>query len=134
MFLNQVLMFCKTFAVVSSISSILTVSAGFGTWAPEMTCPYEAPLRNCESPDMIPGEYIVYLKRGYSLEQHEETIGIDLSSSVEGTFPEDSRHGFIYGGKLSDAVLEAVRNDAGVNFVECDLKPEPAVVLAVDDL
>ena len=31
-------------------------------------------------------------------------------------------------------MLAAVRKDAGVNFVECDLEPEPALVLATNDL
>lgn len=89
------------------------ISAFLRTWATQTIGPYEAPLLACDAPDVIQGQYMVCLRHGCSLEKHEETIGIDLSSSIDLTFPEDSLHGLSYGGKLDDATLEAVRKDAG---------------------
>ncbi|KAH8780979.1 hypothetical protein F5883DRAFT_539097 [Diaporthe sp. PMI_573] len=132
--MNTVSMFRKTFLIVFGVSSIFLISALLGTWAASMIGPYEAPLLACTSDDVIPGGYMVCLRRGYSLEKHQETIGIDLSSSIDLTIPEDSRHGLIYGGKLDDATLAAVRNDSGVKFVECDRKAQPAVLPAAVDL
>lgn len=88
--------------------------------------PYEAPLRIYQSPDVIPGSYVVYLERGHTLEQHLRFVGIDLKPLMDGDpFPENSRLGLVYCAELDDATLAMVRRDTGVNLVECNLKPEP---------
>lgn len=145
-------MFRKTFLVVLGVSSILLLSALLGTtsrgtdlllsWATQMARrpsqvqdpPYEAPLQACDVPVVIPGQYFVYLDRGYSLEAHQETIGVDLSPSIRHIFPGTSRHGLYYSANLDDAIVAIVRKDAGVNLVECDRKPTTADFLAVGDL
>lgn len=88
--------------------------------------PYEAPLRICQSPDVIPESYVVYLERGHTLEQHMQFVGIDLKPLMDGDpFPENSRLGIVYCAELDATTLAMVRRDTGVSFVECNLKPEP---------
>lgn len=97
-----------------------------------MRGPYEAPLLYCDIGDPILGDYTVFLARGYSLEQHQKVIGIDLSSSIQRVFrlPE----GIDYGAKLDDSTLATIREDTGVNFVQCDQRPHPADVRAMGEL
>lgn len=135
-------MFRKIVLVALGVSLMLLVSNLFGTShdragvisrAKQMIQarrgPYEAPLRLCDSPDAIQGDYIVCLKRGHSLQQHKETIGIDLSPFMDDfIFEETSTHGLCYGAKFDDARLAIVGADSGVNFVECDLKARLAVL------
>lgn len=74
------------------------------------------------------------LKHGYPLEQHMETIGVNLSSSIawsghafEGPRVEGSRVALHYSATLDNATLAVVLKDVGVKLVECncELIPEP---------
>lgn len=137
-------MFRKTVLVAFGVSFILLTSTLLGTtrgadfisWAAQMAQanhgPYEAPLKNCDVENIVPRSYSVFLKRGYSLEQHKETIGIDLSSSIEYIWPETSRHGLYYAANLDDTTLAIVRRDPGVYQVECDEKVMPASLVVGD--
>lgn len=135
---STTLMFRKLVLVALGISSVLVfsmltrTSLGFEVVSRAIQIahsnqgPYEAPLRICQSPDVITGSYVVYLERGHTLEQHMQFVGIDLKPLMDGDpFPENSRHGLVYCAELDDPTLAMVRRDTGVNFVECNLKPEP---------
>lgn len=83
--------------------------------------PYEAPLQECDSGNVIPGSYLVVLNLEYSLEQHERTIGIDLSTVIdwkdsEGAFDA----GGVYSATINNSTLTAVRKDEGVVVVYCN--------------
>ena len=81
-----------------------------------------APLNNCDrsSEGIVPDEYVVYLDRGYSLEDHQRTVGDALP---EGSFKSHSRlngSAVYYVTKLDRSSLNAVRSDPRVDFVECE--------------
>ena len=81
-----------------------------------------APLKGGDSSTRIPDEYIVYFKPDYTLEQHFETIGKDLSTS-RGFVDMDFLPGYI--APIDDETLnEKVRRDPGVRLVENDHKAE----------
>lgn len=84
--------------------------------------PFQAPrLLGCDSEDVIPGKYMVLLKHGYSLEQHMDTIGRGLNSSVDWVADATSSFGDgYYVATFDKATLAAVLEDFGVNIVECD--------------
>lgn len=120
---SSVLLFSKLLARTSLGSEVVSRAIQIANFNQG---PYEAPLRICQSPDVIPGSYVVYLERGHTLEQHMQFVGIDLKPLMDGDpFPENSRLGLVYCAELDDATLAMVRRDTGVNFVECNLKPEP---------
>lgn len=81
-----------------------------------------APLNNCDhSPEwVVPDVYVVYLDRGYSLEDHQRTVGDALP---EGSFKSRSRldgRAVYYIAKLGKSSLDIIRSDPGVDFVECE--------------
>lgn len=86
--------------------------------------PYKAPMHACDLPDeeIVYNSYIVFLHRGYSLDQHSQAIGFDVESLIEHRFPETKRHGVYYGATLNKDVLAIVRADTGVDMVECNVK------------
>lgn len=108
------------------------------SWATQITRdrhgPDGAPLLACDNADAIAEGYFVFLNRGYSLEQHKENIGMDLSSSIDHVYPETSRYGLYYFAKLDDATLAVVRRDVRVKFLECNLKVSIASMPSVGDL
>jgi hypothetical protein len=76
---------------------------------------------------------MVYLRRGYSLDQHilhMEFVGIYLKPLMDGSpiLFDNAPFGLMYGAKLDDAALAAVRGDTGVFLVECDEIPQLAVL------
>lgn len=73
-----------------------------------------APLYGTEHDTWIPNEYIVMLHPGYTLQEHFESIGMDLSNTTR--FLSSSSW---YRAKLDDITLNShVRLDSGVLFVE----------------
>ncbi|KAI7773508.1 hypothetical protein LA080_010551 [Diaporthe eres] len=90
--------------------------------------PFQAPhLEACDSENVIPGKYTVILKHGYPLEQHKETIGANLSSSIAWVARAIAHIPLHYSATLDNATLAVVLEDVGVNWVECncELEPEP---------
>lgn len=81
----------------------------------------------CNGQDVIPGQYVVILARGYTLEQHQETIGIDLSSSMSLSRPGDTSLGPSYTADLEDATLAVVRKDVGVELVGCNIETSDSI-------
>ena len=85
-----------------------------------------APLRNSDLPpqNIVPGQYLVYLQPGYTLEDHKRTVG-------EAALPEGSikavhnlhtaQYDVYYTAQLSESSLDTIRLDPGVEFVECDI-------------
>lgn len=118
----------KAIFIAFNISFLLFVPALSSITACEgesicLPTPYEVPLLGCDSEDVIPGEYMVVLNAGYSLEQHKRTVGIDLSTSIYSADPYgSSRHGGGYSARFSNGTLAAVRSDGGVMLVECNRK------------
>lgn len=79
-----------------------------------------APLYGTEIDTWIQNEYIVNFEPGYTLQQHFESIGMDLSNT---TGFEAFSYG--YGAQLDDITLNSlVRLDPGVLFVEGDRPAE----------
>lgn len=138
-------MFRQTLLIYVGVSLILAISVLISertrsthplSWVTQLIRfsqkdPFKGPhLKACHSEDVIPGEYTVILKHGYSLEQHMETIGTDLSSSIDwfSVAFEQSRLGSLYTANLDNATLAIVLRDPGVKLVECNrnIKMEPA--------
>lgn len=85
---------------------------------------YTAPLHHCSdgAPRNTNVEYMVYLHRGYGLEQHKHALQgqVDLGQAIRDVW----RHGdelweLNYAAKLNETGLAAVRADVGVDLVEC---------------
>ena len=85
-----------------------------------------APLRNNDLPagSIVPNQYLVYSKPGYTLEDHKRTVG-------EAALPEGSikqvrnlatdQYGVYYTAHLNESSLDTIRLDPGVQLVECNL-------------
>jgi hypothetical protein len=82
----------------------------------------EAPLHGCDSPDRIPDNYCVYLRYSYPLKTHKLFVGnfVDLDTTIDQISPQTDRHGIFYWAVLNETGLAAVRDDLGVDMVECD--------------
>lgn len=97
----------------SGLATSIPVEKSLGSYED----PFEAPrLFGCDSKDVKPGKYMVSLKQGYPLEQHIETIGRGLNSSISWV----SSFGDFYVASFNKTTLTAVLEDLGVSFVECD--------------
>lgn len=72
-----------------------------------------APLYGLEHDTRIPDEYIVMFNPGYTLQQHFESIGMDLSNA---TVFQQFSEGYL--ANLDDTLLTHIRLDPGVLFVE----------------
>ena len=84
---------------------------------------YKAPLENCDLPNAVPDDYVVYLKPGYSLQQHEQTIGSAiLDGSVKYVYDDILPNQICYNAKFGTDAIAAVRADPGVEMVECNLQ------------
>jgi hypothetical protein len=81
-----------------------------------------ASLNNCDRPPewIVPDEYIVYLHRGYSLEDHQRTVGEALPICTIESVSRIDQSAVYYVAKLDRRSLDAIRSDPGVDFVECD--------------
>ena len=79
---------------------------------------------HCGGPDKykVPDSYAVFLHPGYSLSQHKRFLGddIDLDAQITHLFPGDDRFPTNYYADLDHEMLESVRRDWGVDFVECN--------------
>jgi len=88
---------------------------------------YRAPLVNGgSSSEKVAGSYIVYLRPGYSFEQHKTTVSgaVDLEQRVAHVWPRDlglTADCVSYCTKdVDDTALAVIRADPGVEMVECD--------------
>lgn len=72
-----------------------------------------APLYGLEHDTRIPDEYIVMFNPGYTLHQHFESIGMDLSNA---TVFQPFSEGYL--ANLDETLLTHIRLDPGVLFVE----------------
>lgn len=85
------------------------------------------PLRNSDLPprSIVPNEYHVYLKPGYTLEDHKRTVGAD--ALPEGSIKQ-VRHLHLdgnpvyYTAHLSESSLDTIRLDPGVQITECNIR------------
>lgn len=89
--------------------------------------PSWAPLLNDDLPpeDVNPDTYTVYLASGHSMEAHKATVGhkINVFLVLDKLYTDN----LVYGAQaMSQEVLEAVRKDRGLEFVERDGKARPA--------
>jgi hypothetical protein len=83
--------------------------------------PYQAPLINTDfDPEfIIPGGYLVYLIRGYSLEDHIATVGEQLRSHIRREGQEWKPGCIFYAGwNVGEELLTGIRSDRGVDYVE----------------
>ena len=85
---------------------------------------YQADL-HCDGPDeyKVPDSYSVFLHPGYSLSQHKRFLSddIDLEARITHVFWEDTdRFPINYYADLDDGMLDSVRRDWGVDFIECE--------------
>lgn len=94
---------------------------------------YSAPMRLCDAEKRIPDEYIVYLDRGHTLEDHQRIVGdvVDLQQVIGTTFP--VTNGLFYTAKLQNAALNAVRADVGVEMLECQFESHIVEGVEPDD-
>lgn len=84
---------------------------------------YKAPF-HCPIPpeDVDPNKYSVVLHRGYTLDEHLQSIGIelDLKTGIGGqVFYDLHRASLMYYTELDERALEAVAADWGVDRVNC---------------
>ena len=81
-----------------------------------------APLYSCDRPSewIVPDDYIVYLHRGYSLEDHQRTVGDALPVGSIESVSRVYRSTVFYRAKLDRSSLHAIRSDPRVDFVECN--------------
>jgi hypothetical protein len=101
-----------------------------GSPAPEVNC-------NVLEENLLRNSYSVILKSGYSFEQHKQAVGrsIELDAVTEEVldypFP-----GFqiTYFAKIEDpSLLDSIRADPGVEFVECDVLEDFSRGILVDE-
>lgn len=95
---------------------------------------YQAPAQGCEWPDVIRGNYLIYLHHGCSIEKHLQTVDerlqtaspqTDLKSKITHVWPETKHHGLYYSADNLDIwTIRAVRYDIVVDMVECSRSPE----------
>ena len=100
--------------------SLLLLLAGFAACSPvvltarESANDFIAPLEGTENDEAIRNEYVVIFQPGYTLQQHYETIGRNLSNSARFV-----KFSFGYRANLDDKTRdEQVRRDPGVRMVE----------------
>lgn len=75
-----------------------------------------APLYGTDLDTKIPDQYIVMFRPGYTLQEHFETIGIDLSTKTGFDI-----YQYGYSAEIDNATLNSnVRPDPGVLFIETD--------------
>ncbi|KAF2421230.1 hypothetical protein EJ08DRAFT_516261 [Tothia fuscella] len=109
-----------TYATQAAITlSLLDSSALFwGCWKyfhPVVT--YEAPFESTKDPEReVPGQYVVRLKPGYSMEQHSATTGYDIKRHVSMSgklvvLPDRTFYSTI---KIGPEMLAAIRADRSV--------------------
>ena len=91
------------------------------------TSPYEAPLYNADLPEWqkVPGSYAVFLRPGYSFEQHKSTVSetIDLDLHTRRVFTNmvlDRTHYIAF--DISEVALDAIRADTKGAMVKCSRK------------
>lgn len=82
---------------------------------------HEAPL-NCDADNVLPGQYIVYLAKGTTIDQHKKRVGQSWQdSSIRVVFDQDFPDNVWYSAKMDTQSLAVVRSDEGVIFVECNV-------------
>lgn len=83
--------------------------------------PYEAPMYNCDSPDVVKGSYFVFLHKGCTLKQHKRAIGITFESKIVFESRENYRFGPLYCVRgIRNVDLQKIRADIAVDLVKCD--------------
>jgi hypothetical protein len=89
--------------------------------------PYEAPLRRNRRLYTYPGQFIVTLFPGHSLQAHSKAIGIDITPYIVRTFERNYKDRIVYACKgVDDRLLASIRADLGVEHVDCECKPRKA--------
>jgi hypothetical protein len=85
-------------------------------------------MRNCDNLEKgystVPGNFMVYLFPGHSFEDHSRAVGKDMAIYkehwLESLFPDR----VVYAcDDVGDDLLDAIRNDPGVDGVECNITP-----------
>ena len=79
---------------------------------------YQAPLHGGQE-NVVPDQYVVYLAKGYSMEQHKHTVGQALQESdvlvvFDNLFPDK----ICYSVNMDAESLSVIRGDRGVELVE----------------
>ena len=91
------------------------------------TSPYKAPFSNEDTPESqrIPGAYIVWLRPGYSFEQHKATVSqaIDVDKHTRKVDTKLSPGQTIYDTfDVGEEALDVIRADSQVALLEYDAK------------
>ena len=98
-----------------------------------------APQFNCDVPkeNLLRNSYSVILKSGYSFAQHKQAVG--RSVELDAVTEEVLDHPFpgfqiTYYAKIEDpSLLDSVRADPGVEFVECDVLEDFSMGIPVNE-
>ncbi|KAF2118852.1 hypothetical protein BDV96DRAFT_643022 [Lophiotrema nucula] len=89
----------------------------------------KAPLRVCDDQLEEPfrlkqGAFAVFLFPGHSFEDHSRVVGTDMTPYVQYDFSEHFPGQIVYSCEdVGDDLLEAIRNDPGVEWVDCNVEP-----------
>ncbi|KUJ08216.1 uncharacterized protein LY89DRAFT_725144 [Mollisia scopiformis] len=111
-------------------SGLVAVSATIGIAFIYITrTKYQAPLVSCEQGHgyLYPGNYLVYLSHGHSLEKHAKTVSVavnrDIRDHIWWILPDSYYPGqVVYSGKrVDDELLGGVRADKGVQEIHCEV-------------
>jgi hypothetical protein len=88
---------------------------------------YTVPLRGCQHP-VVPGEYVVRLRKHHSLKHHSEIIGTDIEPHLISTRVYNTVSSAVaYWAKdIDENMLSAIQADNGVLYIECNKASMPA--------
>jgi hypothetical protein len=85
--------------------------------------PYQAPLHEPKDPeDRIEEEFAIALIPGHSMEDHSKAVGTNMSTYVHYHYTFDPERLWFYAKGIDDALLERIRGDEGVEFIERNCK------------
>ncbi|KAF2788717.1 hypothetical protein K505DRAFT_341860 [Melanomma pulvis-pyrius CBS 109.77] len=88
----------------------------------------KAPMRYCDNLadgfSVAPETFIVYLRPGHSFKHHSHAVGRDMTPYVEHSFDQLYPEKVVYNCvNVNDDLLDAIRNDPGVDWVGCRHTP-----------
>lgn len=93
---------------------------------------YLAPTNACDDETTrVPDEYTVFLRQGYTLEEHQRNVGsVDWDGALGRVFTDSETQSPYYRITTNETGLAALRADVWVDLVECNIKILPIDVFA----
>jgi hypothetical protein len=88
----------------------------------------KAPMLDCDNLEegfsVVPGEFFVYLHPGHSFKHHNHVVGTDMTPYVLEFWDKWYPGQVVYTCEgVEDDLLASIRNDPGVDGVECVIEP-----------